>query len=84
MGVLEIPQRLLGGGPLFPVRLHRIAKLGQRGLGGQNQTRSVTVGLPGQQIGDRIGSRGERSAASAGRTGGRAAGDGAGGALFPR
>ena len=50
MSVFEIPQRLLGGGPLFPVRLDRIAKFGQRRLSGQDQMRGVTVGFPGQQI----------------------------------
>jgi hypothetical protein len=54
MGVLEFPQRLLGGGPLFAVWFERVAQLGQGGLGGQNQAR-VALGLPGQQVGDRIG-----------------------------
>jgi len=56
MSMFKIPQRLLGGGPLFPVRLDRVAKFGQGGLGGLRQTRSrIAVGFPGQQIRDRIG-----------------------------
>ena len=55
MSAFKIPQRLLGGGPLFPVRLDRVAKFGQGGLGGQDQMRGVAVGFPGQQIRDRIG-----------------------------
>ena len=56
MSMFKIPQRLLGGGPLFPVRLDRVAKFGQGGLGGLGQTRSrIAVGFPGQQIRDRIG-----------------------------
>ena len=54
MGMLEFSQGLLGRGPLFPVWFDRVAQLGQGGLGGQNQAR-VAVGLPGQQVGDRIG-----------------------------
>ena len=57
MSVFEIPQRLLGGGPFFPVRLDRIAKFGQRRLSGQGQMRGVIVGFPGQQFGNRIGRR---------------------------
>ena len=55
VGALKLSQRLLRGGPLLPVRLDRVAKLGQGGLGGQGQPRAVAVGFPGQQIGDRIG-----------------------------
>jgi hypothetical protein len=58
MSAFKIPQRLLGGGALFPVRLDRVAKFGQGGLGGQGQTRGVAVGFPGQEIRDRIGRRG--------------------------
>ena len=58
MGPFEIPQGLLGRGAVIPVRLHRIAKFRQRSLSGQNQMRSIDVGLPAQKIGDRIG--GER------------------------
>ena len=55
MGALKLSQRLLRCGPLLPVRLDRVAKLGQGGLGGQDQARSVAVGFPCQQFGDRIG-----------------------------
>ena len=58
MSVLKLSQRLLRCGPLFPVRLDRVAKFGQGGLGGQGQVRGIAVGFPGQQFGDRIGRRG--------------------------
>ena len=34
VGALKLPQRLLSGRPLFPVRLDRIAQFSQGGLGG--------------------------------------------------
>ena len=55
MGVLEFPQGLLGGGPLFPVWFDRVTELRQGGLGGQNQPRVVALRRRGQQVGDRIG-----------------------------
>lgn len=36
MGVLKLTQRLLGGGPLFPVRLDGVAEFGERRLGGKS------------------------------------------------
>ena len=55
MGPFEIPQRLLGCETVIPVRLDRVAKLGQRGLGGQNEVRPIDPRLPAQEIRDRIG-----------------------------
>ena len=79
MGPFVIPQGLLGRGAVIPVRLHRVAKLRQRGLGGQNEMRSIDAGLsPQESVIGSEGAEGEPSAASAGRAGGRAAGIGAG------
>ena len=55
MSALKIAQRLLSGGPLFAIRLDRVAKFGQGALGGQDQMRVVAVGFPGQEIRDWIG-----------------------------
>lgn len=55
MRAFKIPQRLLGGGPVAPVRLDRIAEFGQGGLGRERQPRRIAAGFPGQQIGYRIG-----------------------------
>ena len=41
MGPFEIPHGLLGRGAVIPVRLHRIAKLGQRSLRRENQMRPI-------------------------------------------
>ena len=75
MGVLEFPQRLLGGGPLFPVRLHRVAQFSQGGLGGQNQARPSLWVSPANRSAIGSDAEGELPAASAGRAGGRASGE---------
>ena len=80
MSVLEIPQGLLGGGPLFPIRLDRIAKLGQGGLGGQGRMRASSWVSPANSSAIGSDAGGEIWAAAAGRAGGRAAKDCAGGA----
>ena len=54
MRAFEIPQRLLGRGALFPVRLDRVAELGQSGLGGQDQMRGIAVSFPANKLRDRI------------------------------
>src|ERR1700733_14160215 len=59
MRALELSQRLPRCGPLLPVRLDRVAKLGQGGLGGESQARGIAVGFPCQQFGDRIGRWGQ-------------------------
>ena len=81
MRALKLSQRLLGCGPLLPVWLDGVTKFGQRGLGGQGQTRGIAAGFPCQQFGDRIGPWGRTPRLSAGRAGGRAAEDCAGGAM---
>jgi hypothetical protein len=55
MDPFEIPQGLLGRDAVIPVRLHRVAKFGQRSLRGQNQMRPIDASLPAQKIRDRIG-----------------------------
>jgi hypothetical protein len=58
MTVFKIPQGLLGGDPLVPVRLERVAQFDQGGLGGHDQPRGIAVSFPRQEIGYRIGRRG--------------------------
>jgi hypothetical protein len=55
MDPFEISQRLLGRETVIPIRLDRVAKLGQRGLRGQNQMRPIDASLPAQKIRDRVG-----------------------------
>ena len=46
MGVLKLPQRLLSGRPLFPVRLHRIAQFRPGRFGRLRSTAIRRCGFP--------------------------------------